>query len=1279
MDKERRSRLKRVVTEARKVVEEDVRVQLRRLGFDESGKVKPVGELPHLSNEDRELRGKILETIEKEKTGGISDREAFDRYVRHVGFTYVNRIAALRAMEVRGLIKETVVRRDVYGGRSRREYEIAEREGGVDPYRLLKASLVEAFEEISAEIKVLFDVNTEYSLIFLGHKALLELIRLLSEEVPKEDWKEDDIIGWIYQYYNSEARSEFRKKMRKPRPDDIPVINQFYTPRWLVRALVDNTLGRLWLEMKGRIPKPGKAKDPTKERLRKPQGQTVDEYCSYLIPLRQGSPPREKKSIREIKVLDPACGSGHFLVYAFNVLYRMYLEDEPDIPRDKIPKLILENNLFGIDVDLRAVQLAALGLFLKAKEYNRDVKIERMNLVCADVRITDGHLRKEFLSRLESDVDLQRIFAKLFTELEYTYNVGSLLKVRAPFERLLEERRKGVQTKFHPKIIGQSSLSRKGGVEGQSGLWIEGVEKGILVKPAVTLEEMLDVLLEFEREGMEKKDMGAMLFAGEGEKSVGLLFLLSQRYDVVVMNPPYGDMPKSAKDYAKEHYPRTHYDYYAAFIEQAVDLCEDDGFVGMLTGRTFMFLRRFEKVRTEILLKEARSEIVFDLNSSPSDNILDEATGRWAATVARKFSDKNEGCECVFVRLTLFEGEEKKIIALENAVSSWLENGENSIIYPLKLKSLRKLSRMPYSYWTPHQVLQSFQEHPPVDKDNTNRRNAVKIADTATGLQTSDDERFTRYFWEVNPETIAKGREETIRGKKWVPFIRGGNRFYSDINVVVNWKNNGEDVKNFPKSCVRNEDFYFHLGLCWSDVVSSILFDMRILPEGAIFSNTGWSMFPKRRSWNWSLLALLNSSLLAFCFLCLDPTLHHRSTGYISQLPVAREALDDKGLQQLVHEAYDLKREWDSGNEVSTQFIKPWILQTLHHFVPSDRPITRHPLAEQFQWPDWEILRKIRSIQGSPNMPIRQLVELCIQREKMLKKRLCDIQELIDQTVYDAYGIEERTRKFIDEELSILTVFLKGLKKSYEESFKPEISVEEHVTRLVSFYVKKTIELDPDGLVPFHELVQGVRKHVAIDFGEEQADRKEREIEEILGKSLKDWIATDYFDFHINLYKRRPIFWHLTSSSFTRIRGSSGAFNCFLYYNKLDKDTIPKIMMNYLRLEVERAEWKVDRLKRELQEVRGTNDKRKERRLSEELDSALSTLEELQNFQKALEEVRNPRRDKTKLPKNARWVDQKIAEVRDNGYTPIIDYGVRVNIEPLKETGLLHKAARRVK
>jgi len=1282
MDKERRSRLKRVVGLARRVVEDDVKVQLRRLGIDEDG-IKPVEKLPYLSVEDRELRTKIVEAIEKEKAGDISYGEAFARYVRHVGFTYVNRIAALRAMEVRNLIKETVIRRDVYAGRSRREYELAERQRISDPYELLKAGLVEAFNEVSAEIKVLFDVSSEYSLVFLGHKALLELIRLLSEDVLEEDWKADDIIGWIYQYYNEEARLDFRETRRKPKADDIPVINQFYTPRWIIRVLVDNTLGRLWLEMNGHCPKLGDPVKRTKEQLENPSGDTVDEFCSYLVPLSQEPPPRERKRVREIKVLDPACGSGHFLVYAFDVLFRMYREDEPNTPVEEIPRLILENNLFGIDIDLRAVQLAALSLYLKAKSYNPKLKITKMNLVCADARITDGKVRKAFLERFADDPELQRIFAKIFEDLEYTYEIGSLLKVREPFEKLLERRRqeKGMQAILFPRIKGQTAITRTGKIEGQAKLELKVIKseenaQAISIPKEVTLEEMLKALRDFEKEAMEKKDMGTLLFASETEKSVGLLSLLSNNYDVVLMNPPYGDMSPKTKEYLRKHYPKTHYDYYAAFIEQAVELCGPRGFVGMLTSRTFMFLEWFEEVRTEILHKYSKPEILLDLGS----NVLDEAVGLWASTVIRKRGAQsiNRSEECLFFSLTQFLGENERIGVFEEALLSWLKKRKHNVLYPIKLESLRKLPRMPYSYWIPESLVELFEKHPPLDKDAAKKPHKLKIADLKQGLATADDYRFLRRFWEVDPESIG-------RNKRWVPHAKGGGKFYAEIDLVVNWENDGKEIIEFvdskgkQKSRPQNIPFYFREGLSWEFIVSTVWLEVSLLPHNVIFSVASQGFFPEKAEYTLPLLGWGNSSLAAYLFMVLDPLMHCRHVGYLSRLPVADETLKSEKLGMLAKEAYDILTEWATGNEVSTLYIKPWILQIVQGCKPSERPITQHPLAEQFGWADWPSLKAIRGVKGSLHMSIKELADLCVQHERLIKERLYEIQEIIDETVYQIYDINEINKEKIENELRTLRGFPKALKKTYEESVKPDIAALEHIQRLLSHYIKLVMEASQDGILSMRKLIEEVRIHLVRDFGAEQLEKKEKEIEEVFGKSLEDWIASDYFDFHVNLYKRRPIFWHLTSSNFSTARGSKGIINIFIHYHKLDRDTIPKILTNYVKPEIEATKWKTERLKRELQEARNQNNKSREKELSKQLEAALSTLEELEGFKKALETVHNPRPDKTKLPKNPTWVQQKIAEVRDNGYNPVIDYGVRVNIEPLKEAGLLHKAAQRVK
>jgi len=488
LDRERRNNLRRVIHECRKLLEDEIVRRLAYYGIMADGQFLDLAKLPHLTAQEWETRRRLEQAIEKEALGKLTRSEAVKRYIHHVGFTYLNRFAALRAMEVRGLIKkETIIRRDKYGGRSLRERDIAESNPHLTPEQVLKESLIQAFQEVGEEIKVLFDMNNEYSLVFPEIRACIELIRLLTEEVTEDDWRQDDVIGWIYQYFNSEARKEFRKARRKPRADDIPVINQFYTPDWIVKALVDNTLGRLWLEMHS--------------------DSKIKEFCTYFVPLKNKAPVREIKRVRDIKVLDPACGSGHFLVYAFDLLYQMYLEDESETLPLEIPALILENNLFGIDIDLRSVQLAALSLYLKAKTYSRSFKVRGINLVCADIRIADSERRLEFVNRFKDDPALQQIFARLFDELEYTYEIGSLLKVRVPFEHLFQEHvsEGGRQARLSLPLTGQAKFGGKALVGQTKFAFSKSPESSegpltLVIPKERTIEEMLDELRSFERE-----------------------------------------------------------------------------------------------------------------------------------------------------------------------------------------------------------------------------------------------------------------------------------------------------------------------------------------------------------------------------------------------------------------------------------------------------------------------------------------------------------------------------------------------------------------------------------------------------------------------------------------------------------------------------------------------------------------------------------------------------------------------------------------------------------
>jgi hypothetical protein len=1238
--------------------------ELRSYGIELDGSLLDPSKLPHLIDENLETRNRLEEAIEKEKVGGLTNEQAVQRYVRHVGFTYLNRLAALRAMETRQLITETIIRRSEYGGRSLRERQIAELNPRLTSDQALKRALLETFREVSQEIKVLFDPENEYSLILPDTATIRDVMKLLAEEVSEQDWKEDDIIGWIYQYYNEEARQEFRKAKRRPTADDIPVINQFYTTPWIVKSLVDNTLGRLWLETH-------------------PESKLRD-LCTYQVPLKNARAPQNVRKAREIKILDPACGSGHFLVYAFDILYHMYQEDEPGTPIDQIPQLILANNLFGIDIDLRAVQLAALSLYIKAKSYNPKTEIGKMNLVCADVRLIDGKKQLEFLDRFKDDEKLQQIFARLFNDVENAYQIGSLLKVKEPFEKLLSERKgQQRQAKLQLAVKGQAELSHHG-IAGQSQLVIlpseEEKDRLVMIVPKQrTIQEMEGELRQFELEALEAHDMGRLLFAAEAAKSVGLLSLLSESYDVILMNPPYGDMPAKTKEYLRRpgHYPRTHFDYYGAFIEQTVNLCKPDGFVGMLTSRTFMFLKWFGRVREEILWNDAKPEVLLDLGF----NVLDGATGRWAATIVRRLGQSSSVVDrlCVFFRLTPFKDENSKRLAFEQALASWKSSSKHEILFPTDLNDLKLVPGFPYSYWATHSLRKLFAVHPPLDLDQVKKSERVctapKIADLVVGLQTGDDGHFIRYFWEVNSVEIG-------RGKKWVPYARGsGQRFYTDVDFVVLWENNGKEIKEFPRSVVRNESYYFRDGLCWSIIASSTFLEFRVLPAHTIFSVNTMGLFASNEVYTRRLLSFLNSTLAAFLYSMLDPLMHNRIPGELGRLPVAPRVSSSKKLDSYAAEAHDLLARWNVGNEVSMSFTKPWVLQALDGSLFGDRPIINN-----VERADRKISEQVQVSKGSPT--ISQLAKLCLQREKLVEKNPDELQRLIDEEVYYIYEISDADRALIDHELKLVegesqadideisvTSEQAGLVTEDEKS-----RIRDHIMRLLSFYTKRAIESDDDGIIPLNEtfsdnLAAKIRQQIIADFGKNSLDEVERELEQILGKSMTDWLAQDFFAFHVSMYKRRPVFWQLTSQRLGRGTGS-GVFSCFLHYHKLSRDTIPKVQALYLHEVKDRMKANKEHVYREL--AKSIADHKKDHRLADEYERLSNQLEELEKFDSVLTELMKPRRTKTKLSHDSDWVDQAMAEVRDNGWNPVIDYGVRVNIEPLKELGVLQKAADKV-
>lgn len=641
----------------------------------------------------------------------------------------------------------------------------------------------------------------------------------------------------------------------------------------------------------------------------------------------------------------------------------------------------------------------------------------------------------------------------------------------------------------------------------------------------------------------------------------------------------------------------------------------------------------------------------------------------------------------------------------------------NRIVFTVTLEELAEVPGTPYAYWAPPSLRKLFRKYPPLDRDVAGRPDQPKIADVKVGLQTSDDLRFTRFWWEVPVEQIAIRREETLQGKKWVPFAKGGKPFYYDLALVVNWGNNGEEIRNFPNAVIRNEAFYFREGLAWARMVTSGRLDFAPVSVGCVFSHAGGGglLFLRDEAGMFQVCAALNSYLKFAAFLLMNPLAHGKETGVIARLPVAPVVSKNERLFSLAHEAHDLLREWDTGNEVSTQFIKPWLLQVWDAVQgvwdeATAKPVTGHPLTADFTWSEWESARRIRGLTPTLALPhqgggvkigLRVLAEACVERERLLRQRLEEIQQQIDDEVYRLYEISEEDRQRIELELALRQRQLlaeeieEGMTEEageQEAALEPEVEVTldvaEHVRRLLSYFVKLELEAESGGIVPYEDthrvgsveegLVNRVRRRLAQAFGEDHLEALEEELASILGKSLDAWLAEDYFNHHVTLYRRRPIVWHFTSAQLGRKRGAkAGAFSCFVWYHKLERDTLNRILAFFLPPVKDQKTRERDQVYAHLQEAKKGGPRRLISRLESQYADAVAAVEELEAFEQALQDLLRPA--EVFLRSDARWVDRAQASVRRDGYRPVLDSGVRANIEPLKQAKVLHPAADRVK
>jgi len=672
-DQTTRNRLQHFVTDARTLLSNEFTRQLQNeYGLNsETGEVSELSKLTFLDDARRETARVLRETMAHylAATPGADKIEILSRIVREQAFTILNRMAALRMAEARGILMESIGNGYQSKGFQLYSYMAGSALGeSGESYRTYVFSL---FDEFALDLKVLFDRFSPQGRLFPKDSTLLELLDLINHQEVEPLWVEDETIGWIYQYFNSkEERKKMRDESQAPRNSrELAVRNQFFTPRYVVEFLTDNTLGRIWYEMtQGKtsltescrylVRRPNEIF--LKEGENAPEGQSDTEDLSQEELLKEPVyvPFRALKDPRDLKMLDPACGSMHFGLYAFDLFEKIYDEawdleislgpeeferSQKFIPLNEsydskanflqdVPRLIIENNIHGVDIDPRAVQIAGLSLWLRAQkawqemDVNADTRpqIQKSNIVCAEPMPGQKDLLKEFTSGLKPRV-IGQLVEIIFDKMQLAGEAGSLLKIEEEIREAIHTARaeynedilrKKEQGEYLPGMAPerQPTLFDFADLPDDKAFWGQAEQK------------ILNALREYAEHAEAEDFAQKRLFAQDAAKGFAFIDLCRKRFDVALMNPPFGEWTNKAKKYAKKSFVFSYNDIIGSFIERGIELENVSGYLGAITARTCFYLKSFERWRSNILFTKTEINLMADLGHGVMDNAMVEAS-----------------------------------------------------------------------------------------------------------------------------------------------------------------------------------------------------------------------------------------------------------------------------------------------------------------------------------------------------------------------------------------------------------------------------------------------------------------------------------------------------------------------------------------------------------------------------------------------------------------------------------------------------------------------------
>ena len=855
-------------------------------------------------------------------------REATRVYAREVAFTWLNRLFGLKCLESRGMFDDVITTREAYAGRSYRHYrflqEHAGRDFGPDDHDGLKTLLHEVFAELRPVAGMVFDPDDELSIIAPSNDAIQDCVRILNNcdpamPLPPEVYAESDVLGWAYQYFNEDEKNrvfEGVRNKKKIEGEDIIPATCIYTEEYMVRFLVQNSLGAIWMEMY-------------------PQS-TLCQGWEYFAkdPNNRTRPP---KPVSEITFLDPACGSGHFLIVAFDLFAQMYDEErQPNpqwaVPPEKVAVTILEKNLHGIDIDLRACQIAYLNLYMKMREHQRQaglwqraegdsgtssvVRLDlprpaHVNIVPADASLLQGPQWEEFVAGFSREPSVGRVLKALAGKLGNLKEIGSLARPEVDLRTIIHDEKlrwaEAVRTRKEKNYLfpemkppEQLELSFESAISDEK-FWDE-----LYWKVQAALHGFYEV-------SRAQGRVRAAVFATDAERGFEFMDLCLRRYDVVATNPPYmgsKNMNGGLKEFVQASYPEGKRDLYAAFILRCMQLARRDGYVAMVTQHSWMFLRSFARLRAlpegelpatprdafKGLLRETSIRDIAHLGPCAFSEVSGEVVNSVLFTTCKTPPDERH--HFTALRLVgLRSPAEKQAALFQN--TGFLRNGMTSIRPQHVYTTIREA---PLPYWLSTELTSLL----------CGKHKLMDIADVKAGLSTAQNDRFLRFHWEVNPGS-----------QRWLPYLKGGRyQKWAGLQwLTIDWWKDGAAVRLYPKAVVRNSDSYACTGLTYS-LMSCGSMGVRI-NDGCIFDDTSLSVFPHCGVARESVAGFMNARLISFMLRTITQDLKFR-VGYVAltPLPAAPGQFETQleAVRPLAARAIDIKRHLVSHDMVELSF-----------------------------------------------------------------------------------------------------------------------------------------------------------------------------------------------------------------------------------------------------------------------------------------------------------------------------------------------------------------------